>query len=149
MKKQLLFLLIGAICSAGALATAVLGDVGGSSNEIRAIQTTVQRYFDGIIQYDEAQLRAAFHEDASVIGTKDNGILDWQPFQSWVLYTRGTAPNPAGRNNRILSVDVSGDAAIVKTELDWPSVRYVDYLSLVKINGEWKIVNKIWHREKK
>lgn len=114
-----------------------------------AIRATVQLYFDGIVKYDEQALRKAFHADASVIGAKDDGTQDWEPFQEWVLYTRGKAPDPSGRNNRIVSIDITGRAAVVKTGLDWPSVHYVDYLSLLKIDGQWKIVNKIWHREKR
>jgi hypothetical protein len=108
----------------------------------------VQLYFDGIIKYDEQALRKAFHADASVVGAKDDGTPDWEPFQEWVLYTRGKAPDATGRNNRIVSIDITGRAAVVKTDLDWPSVHYVDYLSLLKLDSQWKIVNKIWHREK-
>lgn len=35
----------------------------------------------------------------------------------------------------------------MKTELVWPTIRYVDYLSLLEIDGRWWIVNKIWHEE--
>ena len=119
----------------------------GSEDE-RAIRQVVQLYFDGIIKYDEASLRKAFHADAYVIGTDEKGALDSEPFQEWVLYTRGKAPDPTGRENKIVSIDITGRAATVKTDLDWPHVHYVDYLSLLKIEGEWKIVNKIWHREK-
>jgi hypothetical protein len=44
---------------------------------------------------------------------------------------------------------MEGNAAVVKTDLEWPNIHYVDYLSLLKIDGEWKIVNKIWHQERK
>lgn len=113
-----------------------------------AVRAVVEQYFHGIIAYDEAALRAAFHPEANVTGVKETGELDWAAFDSWVAYTRGEAPDPTGRNNRIVSVDIAGPAAVVKTELDWPSVKYTDYLSLLKIEGEWKIVNKIWSRER-
>lgn len=116
--------------------------------EEEAIRAVVQLYFDGIIKYDEEALRKAFHPEAHVCGTKDDGTADWQKFQDWVLYTRGEAPDPAGRNNTLIAIDIAGRAAAVKTVLDWPNVHYTDYLSLLKIDGEWKIVNKIWHRGK-
>jgi hypothetical protein len=34
----------------------------------------------------------------------------------------------------------------VKVELRYPDVAFVDYLSLLKIDGRWQIVNKIFHR---
>ena len=147
MKKlRYLSLVILGILAAGFLAASVAAEDKADEDAIREV---VQLYFDGIIKYDEQALRKAFHADASIIGSKDDGTQDWEPFQEWVLYTRGKAPDPSGRNNRILSIDITGRAAVVKTDLDWPSVHYVDYLSLLKIDGQWKIVNKIWHREKR
>ena len=144
-RRTLVFLSILAVAI---LLAAAPGNVPPEMDaEEEAIRAVVQRYFDGIIEYDEDALRKAFHPKAQVIGTKD-GELDWHAFQDWVLYTRGDAPDPTGRNNSILSIDVAGAAAVVKTELDWPNIHYIDYLSLLKIDGEWKIVNKIWHRER-
>jgi hypothetical protein len=36
-----------------------------------------------------------------------------------------------------------------KVVLDYPTVKFADYMSLLKINGEWKIVNKAFHAEMK
>ncbi|MBI2424145.1 MAG: nuclear transport factor 2 family protein [Candidatus Hydrogenedentes bacterium] len=110
----------------------------------QAVRTLVQQYFYGILYYDEALLRASFHPDAYVSGIGKDGQLDHSRFDAWVVYTRGKAPDPAGRENRIAAVDVSGAAASVKTELRWPSVHYTDYLSLLKSDGQWRIMNKIW-----
>jgi hypothetical protein len=33
--------------------------------------------------------------------------------------------------------------------LDYPTVKFVDYMTLLKINGEWKIVNKSFYAEPK
>lgn len=129
-----------------AVGLASVGNPGAEPDDEAAVRAVVQLYFDGIIKYDEEALRKAFHPDAQVIGSKRDGELEWDAFQDWVLYTRGTAPDPTGRNNTIASVDISGRAATVKTELDWPNIHYTDYLSLLKIDGEWRIVNKIWYR---
>lgn len=130
----------------GAAVTAGVSE--GQKAEEAAIREVVQYYFDGITKYDEDSLRKAFHPKANVIGTTDAGEADWEPFEQWVVYTRGDAPDPTGRMNRIVSIDITGRAAVAKTDLDWPHVHYVDYLCLLKIDGEWKIVNKIWNREK-
>ncbi|MCP4645435.1 MAG: nuclear transport factor 2 family protein [bacterium] len=137
---SLLCLLTAAVLGAAASKPAI------PPEDEKAIREVVQLYFDGIIKYDEQALRKAFHADANVIGTTKEGKADWEPFQEWVVYTRGDAPDPTGRNNRIVSIEVTGRAAIAKTDLDWPHVHYVDYLSLLRIDGQWKIVNKIWHR---
>jgi len=43
-------------------------------------------------------------------------------------------------------VDVSGELAVAKGELDYPDVRLIDYFGLVRAGGEWKIVSKVFQR---
>lgn len=45
----------------------------------------------------------------------------------------------------IQSVDVEGDAASVKVTDDFAGMRFTDYLSLLKIDGRWTIVSKLYH----
>ena len=54
-----------------------------------------------------------------------------------------------GRGIGVESVDIAGNAAVAKIILDYPSVKFVDYMSLLKINGEWKIINKSFYAEPK
>ena len=103
------------IALAGLSVTAVTdGQPEAKNDDEQAIKRIVQLYFDGIIEYDEAKLREAFHPDAYIIGTDKEGALDREPFQEWVLYTRGKAPDPTGRNNKIVSIDIAGRAAVAK-----------------------------------
>ena len=53
------------------------------------------------------------------------------------------------RKRSIEVVDVTGNAAIGKIVLDYPDAHIVDYMSLLKTNGEWKIINKIFNVEPK
>ena len=41
------------------------------------------------------------------------------------------------------------NTASAKIILDHPATRFVDYMSLLKIDGEWKIVSKIFYAEPK
>jgi hypothetical protein len=50
---------------------------------------------------------------------------------------------------KIESIDVTGNAAVARIILDYPTVKFVDYMTLLKINGEWKIVNKSFYAEPK
>lgn len=42
--------------------------------------------------------------------------------------------------------DVTGDTAVAKVELDYPSALMTDYFTLHKIGNAWKIVHKSFHR---
>jgi hypothetical protein len=48
---------------------------------------------------------------------------------------------------RVAEVDVAGDAAIAKLELERPDAFVTDYMSLLKVDGRWVIVNKVFARE--
>jgi hypothetical protein len=46
-------------------------------------------------------------------------------------------------------VEVTRDIASVKVVEEYPRSRYIDYLSLVKFDGSWRIVNKVYTAEPK
>ncbi len=112
------------------------------------IYQTVQHYFDGMMQAKPAYLRMAFHPEARLIGVGRDGQAMIIPFERWASSWEGRDPRDVTKyKNTIVSADIAGTAASVKTDLVWPDVHYVDYLSLLKLDGEWKIVNKIWWEE--
>jgi protease I len=59
---------------------------------------------------------------------------------------KGWASRPAAESwGKVLSLDiVDGKLAVAKVEMLWQGTIYVDYLSLYKIKGEWKIVSKVF-----
>lgn len=47
---------------------------------------------------------------------------------------------------QISSMDVVGSVATVRLELDnWTSYRFTDLFTLLKVDGEWTIMNKVFH----
>lgn len=118
-------------------------------SEEAAVEATINLYFEGILEYDADKLREAFHTEAHIMAVFPNGTFD-RPFEQWVGFTNGQAPADVSTyKNEIVSIDIAGNAATVKTDLQWPTVHYIDYLNLLKIDGQWKIVNKIFHAERK
>ena len=78
-----------------ALGVAVAAGVSGTqAADEAAIREVVQLYFDGIIQYQETGLRKAFHPQANVIGTTNEGALDWEPFQDFQLFALSRKDSP-------------------------------------------------------
>ena len=47
-----------------------------------------------------------------------------------------------------MSIDRFGNAAVAKLELLYSNSVIQDYMSLLKIDGEWLIVNKIFDSER-
>jgi hypothetical protein len=109
----------------------------------------VQYYFDGGKNRDSLTLRKAFHPDARMLFARD-GKLVVVPIGEYITRV-GSEPLEPGEvdstERRVVSVDVVGDAAVAKLELKRPSALLTDYMSLLKVDGRWLIVNKIFTRE--
>lgn len=114
-------------------------------NEIEAITQTVNNYFEGMIQRDRSKLEAAFHPEARLIGYRGK-TFTVTTFETWANGTATGAPrDPADYQNSIQAIRVEGYTALVETELFWPGVYYYDFLTLIKVEGKWKIVHKTWY----
>lgn len=114
-------------------------------NEIEAITHTVNAYFEGMIQRDRSKLEAAFHPEARLIGYRGENFTVTS-FETWANGTAvGAQRNPADYQNSIRAIRVEGYTALVETELFWPGIYYYDFLTLIKVDGKWKIVHKTWY----
>lgn len=110
-----------------------------------AICRTVQMCLDGEATGDVDKLQEAFHADARMFGSIAGERYD-VPIQE-LFNLAASAPADTGRyRSRILAVHQTGDAACatVAEEGYWGTVSFVDYLSLAKIGGKWKIVSKLF-----
>ena len=111
-------------------------------NEIREI---IQLYIDGS-NGDVEKLTKAFHPNARMfghIGDNPYGSGPITEFISWI----GENPGNAGPNYEaiIRTIDISGDAGVaVLVETDYMGHDFVDYFSVARIDGEWKITNKTY-----
>jgi protease I len=113
-------------------------------DETAAVRATVEAYFRGGTYGDIASFRKAFHSKANVMYIDDGRYQSWTLIEYLDLWT----PNQQlDRETRILELDVTGNAASAKVEAVYDTHRFVDYLSLLKLEGEWKIVSKIFYRE--
>jgi hypothetical protein len=107
-----------------------------------AIHQAVQRYFDGHATGSPSVMRLAFHESARVQFVQGGRYAVWS-LDEYVAKLPGRPADDEGRRRRrIVALTASGDAAAAELELDYPAVRFVDYLSLLRVDGEWLIVNK-------
>jgi hypothetical protein len=103
-------------------------------------------YFKAQSTGDGSHLKGTFIDEGRMMWVVDNQLRT-RTSGEYISGFQGKPPaDEAQRKRRVLMVDVSGDAAVAKVELDFPDVTFTDYFSMLKIGGEWKIVNKIFHR---
>jgi hypothetical protein len=94
----------------------------------------------------EAELRAAFHPDAAIIGNYQNA-LEWLSLESFIEAILAETPATAGSTPvcDVQSATVTGDTACVTVVDEFAGLRFTDILSMVKVAGSWKIVNKVYY----
>jgi hypothetical protein len=118
--------------------------MGQYMDDLEEINRVVQLYVDGA-NGDVAKLEEAFHPNAWMFGHvgEMNTYFPIEEFFKMVTNMPGLA-GPAYRA-RVTSIDVAGDAAVATlAEEDYMGCDFVDYFSLARIDGVWKIVNKTY-----
>src|SRR6516225_9064275 len=115
-----------------------------TESEADAIAKTVQIYVDGGRSGRGDDMKAAFHPDATIFGYLGNDLFAG-PIQK--VFDRIDQNGPATELEwRIASLDICETIATVRLELDnWTGHRYTDMLALVKVEGEWKIIRKVFY----
>jgi len=129
------------------LSLATLTSVQADSSSDAAVRRTIeQHYFAAHATGSGEPLRGVFVEDGRMFWAADGQLRN----RTSTDYINGFSGRPAAdesqRRRKILAVDVTGDVAVAKAELDYPEVRLVDYFILVRAGGEWKIVSKAFQR---
>lgn len=112
--------------------------------DYEAIEQTVGCYCHAATTGCSSDMRPAFHEDAQIFG-----YLDGKPFFGpiQILFDWDDAKGPAtGVRTRITSIDLVGTIATARLEIEnWHGYRFSDLFNLVKVDGTWKIMNKVFH----
>lgn len=143
-KTVVALLLVGAAFGAFRLAAA-----RAEGGEEAAVRETLGLYFRGHATGDGDYFRKAFHPEAKLFAIRDGKF--WElPSGDYAARASGRpAPDEARRTRRVESVDITGNVAVAKLVLDYPEVRFTDYMTLLKVEGSWKIVNKAFYAEPK
>ena len=113
-------------------------------SEYDAIARTVQQYIDGGKTGRTEEMKKAFHPDATIFGYIGADLIAG-PIQRLFDWNdqNGAATELQGR---IANIDLVESVATVKLELEnWSGHRFTDMFTLLKVDGQWKIMNKVFH----
>ena len=118
--------------------------------DTRALTAIAKTYFDAAYEMDADKFASIFHRSCSVTKVGEDGNVSVTPIESWLAGVRTMkAPKLQGleRHDEILSTDVVRELALLKLKLQIPPRYFTDMLSCLKINGSWKIVQKVMTME--
>ena len=109
-----------------------------------AISKVIQQYVGGAKSGSGDQMKPVFHEDATIFGYIGDDLFAG-PIQQ--LFTWNDDNGPATElQARIASIELIDTVASVRLELDnWTGHRFTDLFTLLKVGGQWKIMNKVFH----
>jgi histidinol phosphatase-like enzyme len=112
---------------------ATLKPVASYQSDHEAIVGLLNNYFDGLFEGDVEKLRSIFHADAWLKGNNYRKTLN-----EW-LEAVGME-----YNFNIQSLEIIGDQAMAKVDTPLLAAHFIDFLGLLKEDGQWKIVNKMY-----
>ena len=119
-----------------------------ASGEEAQVRSVVESYLQNLKFNDVESLRKAFWPDAKLYFVDKKGGLGQLSQTQWYAMFAGSAGKEEKGDLKIAALEVTRDIASVKVVENYPGSRYIDYLSLVRFDGAWKIVNKIYTSEK-
>ncbi len=121
-----------------------MNDMSTDVRQHDAIAKTLQHYIDGARSGKGDDMKPAFHKDATIFGYAGADLFAG-PIQ--LLFDWNDESGPAAElQTRIASIDLVDTVASVRLELNnWGGYRYTDLFTLLKVDGEWKIMSKVFH----
>lgn len=119
-----------------------------SASDSAAIRATALHYIEGWFAGEPDRMSRALHPELvkRIVVTDDVTGRDWIDGMGTTKLVEGTrrgfgeeVPEEERRTD-VTILDVTGKAASVKVDAG----PWVDYMHLVRVNGEWKILNVLW-----
>ena len=119
-----------------------------TQNDVPGVEALLRRYFDGLYRSDAPLLATVFHPHAIYV-TTDGTALTYRTMGEYLPIVHAR-PSPASRGEKrrdaILAIDFAGlNTALAKVQCAIGDKLFTDFLSLIRLQGEWRIISKTFH----
>ena len=115
-------------------------------SDVQALTAVAETYFEAAYDMDADKFASIFDPSSAVTRIGDDGGVAVTPIATWLDVVRAAeAPRKLGleRKDEILSVDVESNLGVLKLKLQMPPRHFTDILSCLKVQGSWRIVQKV------
>lgn len=113
--------------------------------EYSAIVDVLNQYNAGGAKADSALMKPAFNEQATLFGVDGDKLVGGAIQNLYDVIDNVFRPSPEARA-AIVRIDIVGTAASARVDTDNISgFRFTDFFNLLKVEGKWTIVSKIYH----
>jgi hypothetical protein len=109
-----------------------------------ALRAQVEAYGEAVYRARAEVFEQMCHERFQMTLIDGDGATFWDK-AAYLDRVRGRTAFPGEPSYEILSIDVAGDE-IARAHLwvDVPPVRYEDHLGFVRVDGQWKLLTKVF-----
>ena len=116
-----------------------------STKDFEDVVATVAKYVEGLRVGNVAGLTQAFHKDGIMYGFT-NGKLFGGPIKNLYDFVEknGAAPDIKTRLD-VLAITPTTAVVRVDMEKDVIGADYTDFHTLIKLDGTWQIIAKVYH----
>lgn len=106
----------------------------------------LRAYIRGPATGAPAHFRDAFLPTAHIEGIRDGVFVSWRLDEYCALFPGRPAPDEPTRSRGVGAVDVHGGVATATMTLRHGTDTFTDVFLLVRVDGGWRIANKVCHR---
>jgi hypothetical protein len=113
-----------------------------------AVRSVMDGYITASRDADEMAARALFHPNAIMTGVTAGGKMGYGTPEGFftLLGKLAAGPKAAYGPAKVTQISVAGDIATgTVEESDFNGKRYTDMFQLVRENGHWLIISKVWY----
>jgi hypothetical protein len=132
------------VALAAGLTLGAASRLAAQSTDEQGVRAAIEQYFRGHATAQPDEMRKAFLPTAHIEGIRNGQFTSWTADEYAARFTRRPAADEASRKRTIDVVDVSGTAAMARATLVHGITTFTDYFVLLKVDGAWKIANKVY-----
>lgn len=122
----------------------LIGFSAFAQSEDEGIKSSITAYTEGFTKGDTASLGRAFASNALLRNLNvSTGKLVDTPLRKFIA---GMPTGGAKATGNLVNYSYAGTSAVATVEIKFDDFKYIDLLSLVKINDDWKIVCRVYSR---
>jgi hypothetical protein len=121
-----------------------------SNTQTQELSEAVQAYLDLMYDGDVGKFDRVFYRTSQLHGFREGKMTCWPAAQYKEVLAGRKSPKALGsrREEQILLLDLTSPTqALAKVRVRINDMVFVDYLSYHKIDGNWLVTSKAYHRE--
>lgn len=119
-----------------------------AASDFSGVTAALHTYFEGLYHSDTGRLAQVFHPQAIYCCATEGQLLHRSMAEYFPIVDQRPSPASLGqpRRDRVLSIEFAGPVtAFARVECAIAPRFFTDFLTLVRLDGRWQIVSKVFH----